>query len=483
MTPKRAGALWLAAALALICVSIVLTRLSARFGYDWDVIDMPITTLTALLLTAGLIYFAVAYSAVQWQRWQFPTPFESKPTAVAIMIACGLLARLILFASEPALEDDYQRYLWDGAVTAHGYNPYKRAPQDVLSKSVPKPLSALAVQSGPTVERINHKQLTTIYPPVAQGAFALAYFLKPFSLVSWRSVLLLADITTLALLFLLLSHLNRSALWAGIYWLNPIVLKEFFNSAHMDALILPLVLAALLLAIKKKPLAATFATGLAIGTKIWPVLLLPLIWRYAVSRTAQLIGCMLVIGVMVALLAAPYMFAGASETSGTLAYAERWTINAPLFTSLRAGLTSLWAAMIDPQTAAHWGSVIARAVMAGVVCLIALWQARPPIKDADDLITRALVIIAALIVLSPAIYAWYTLWMLPLLALKPVLGLLLLSATIPLYYTYFYFAARGSTELFQYGVTWAIWLPVWIACALQWLRSRTLKQPAGLKNA
>ena len=45
------------------------------------------------------------------------------------MLACGLAARAILFASEPVLEDDYQRYLWDGAVTAQGLNPMRSRPR------------------------------------------------------------------------------------------------------------------------------------------------------------------------------------------------------------------------------------------------------------------------------------------------------------------------------------------------------------------
>jgi len=103
-----------------------------------------------------------------------------------------------------------------------------------------------------------------------------------------------------------------------------------------------------------------------------------------------------------------------------------------------------------------------------MVGLVALAVAVKPIKHSADFLTRGLVVIAALIFLAPAIYPWYTLWMAPLLALLPQLGLLLLYATIPLYYTYFFFAAREVTSLYQNGMVWIVWVPVWLVCFMSW---------------
>ena len=43
-----------------------------------------------------------------------------------VILAAGLFCRLLMFLPEPVMEDDYQRYMWDGAVTANGYNPYRQ---------------------------------------------------------------------------------------------------------------------------------------------------------------------------------------------------------------------------------------------------------------------------------------------------------------------------------------------------------------------
>ncbi len=49
---------------------------------------------------------------------------------------------------------------------------------------------------------MNHSYLRSIYPPVAQAAFALAHWIGPWEVSAWRLVLLLFDTMTLGLLIL-----------------------------------------------------------------------------------------------------------------------------------------------------------------------------------------------------------------------------------------------------------------------------------------
>lgn len=154
------------------------------------------------------------------------------------------------------LESDYQRYLWDGAVTASGLNPYRHAPIDVLARTAQGPsagqLPALAARSGDVLSSINHPALTTIYPPAAQGVFAAAYAIAPFSLVGPRIVFCLADAATLILLSRLLKALSLPA--SQVIWFawNPLLLREVYSSLHMDILLLPLIVASLLAAVRSK---------------------------------------------------------------------------------------------------------------------------------------------------------------------------------------------------------------------------------------
>ena len=236
----RPGALiaWGCIGSGLMALTIGFTLASPLFGYSTQVRDMPVFWLVLGLSAAGALFLTLPWAI---RASQGLTPGLVKGLAWT-MLAAGLAMRLVLFASEPALEDDYQRYLWDGAVTAHGLNPYEKSPQ-AAKAAHPQvmPLGRLGLESGLVLGRINHPDLRTIYPPVAQGVFAFAHWLAPWSLTAWRALILALDIISIALLLALLREIGRSPLWAALYWWNPIVLKELFNSAHMDALVVPLV--------------------------------------------------------------------------------------------------------------------------------------------------------------------------------------------------------------------------------------------------
>ena len=102
--------------------------------------------------------------------------------------------------------DDYERYIWDGAVTAAGINPYRHSPQEAREAGPDDPaLAALGRDGRGVLGRINHAHLRTIYPPVAQGLFAAAHLLALFRVAGLRIVLLAMDIAAcMALAALLL---------------------------------------------------------------------------------------------------------------------------------------------------------------------------------------------------------------------------------------------------------------------------------------
>lgn len=452
---RKALITWVCLGTSLLALTIVFTLLSPLFGYSYQVVDMPVFWLAFGLCGAGALYLILPWTIRASQSLK---PGLAKSLLWA-MLAAGLAMRLILFASEPALEDDFQRYLWDGAVTAQGLNPYAKSPEAAKAADPQlMPLGRLALESGQVLGRINHPDLRTIYPPVAQGAFALVHKLSPWSLNAWRGLILALDMISIALLLLLLRDLGRSPLWAALYWWNPIVLKELFNSAHMDALLAPLILGALLLAIRKRPIAATACLTFAAGVKIWPLILLPLIWREILDRPKILIAAISLTAIACALFAWPVLTAGFDASSGFAAYASEWKTNSALFPQLELlARFILDAAGLD----AIKPGLLARAGVVSVLAAVIILQCRTTAGSAQDMARKFLIVTAALFLLSPAQFPWYYLWTLPLLACFPVPGLLALSATLPLYYTSFYFITHQSYEIFSQQIVWLIWLPVW----------------------
>ena len=88
---------------------------------------------------------------------------RSGPGTIRIALAFALVFRLAASAGEPLLSDDVFRYVWDGRVQLHGVHPYRHAPLDP---------ELAGLRDDVVWPRINHPELRTIYPPVAQASFA-----------------------------------------------------------------------------------------------------------------------------------------------------------------------------------------------------------------------------------------------------------------------------------------------------------------------
>lgn len=455
---KRITLQWGAAAVLLAGLAALFTYHSYRFGYAYQVAGMPALWLTGGLMAAGAAYLLLP-RLIRATLLSIGAAKERRERGyLLLLIALGLLLRLILMASEPALEDDYQRYLWDGAVTASGLNPYAVSPEEAMEEDQrASAIAALAKQGEAVLPRVNHPELRTLYPPVAQGLFALAHLLKPWSLTAWRAVCLAFDLATLGLLLLLLRETGLSPLWAALYWLNPLVLKELFNSAHMEAVLPPFILAAVWLALRRRSALAAASLALAAGIKFWPALLLPFILRPLLAAPRQLLLASGVFAGICALWALPMLAAGFGENSGLVHYAQRWKTSSALFPLLEKS-----AAFLLPHGAAGIGAGLAvRALIALALGGLALWLNRKPFRNAGDLLRRCVILTGALVLLSPAQFPWYYLWVMPFLVFWPVPGLMVLTVTLPLFYTSHYLIAWGHPDLFPSCIVWLIWLPAW----------------------
>ena len=464
--------LWTWGPFALIGTTLLLAcsallALSDQFGYRALVIDMPVLTFAGAYAAMGLVFVALAYAV-----WKTAGTRQDTRALLFATLALGLVFRLILIPSEPVLEDDYQRYLWDGGVSAAGLNPYAVSPGDVLDARAPVDYLPLAAEAGLTLQRVNHPELRTIYPPVAQAAFALAHVVAPYELWAWKALCLLGDMATLGVLLLLLASVGRSPLWALLFWWNPLVLKEHINSGHMEALLVPLVLAAVWHATRRRPAVATIGLGLAAGIKIWPVLLIPLVWRQLWGHWKELAACAGGLAAMLTLWTIPIIIGGLDETSGFVAFADRWQTNSALFPALHAGMTELLALTGVEAIAAQSGA-ITRGLLVVIVGAVALAVAWRPTTSVADLVGCAALVTATLFLLSPAQFPWYAVWVLAFLPLVPRLGFIALAVTMPLYYVGFHHLARETYDVQRDVIVWLVWIPIWALLLLEWARSQT----------
>jgi len=458
--------MWLATGAGLFVSLSLLAILSDGFGYDVDVIDMPITALVAILMIAGAVFVCLPRLLRRSTEHGGINPVY----LVTWIIVTGLAMRLVFLGTQPVLEDDYNRYLLDGAVTAHGYNPYSHSPLAIAEMTTDDAvLRQISQDAGVVMERINYPQIRTVYPPVAQFAFALAHWIKPWSLDAWRMVILGCDAAVLGLIVLLLREVGRPVAWMALYWWNPVVVKELYNSTHMDVLVVLPMLAALWFAIRQRPMSTAVAVAVGIGAKIWPVLLLPTVFRAWLRFPRIMIPAMVATAALSAALLSPVVISGLNDSSGFVAYGSRWQANDALFQIV------LWGCRLVAELAGlapEAGKLMARALVFAVLCCFVLALNRHPPASPSETCRRVFLTVAALLLLSPTQFPWYYTWLAVFLPLFPLRGFLVLAVTMPLYYAYFHLVARGQEHLFDYAVVFLIWLPVWALLLTDLVRHR-----------
>ncbi|MBK8915372.1 MAG: DUF2029 domain-containing protein [Phycisphaerales bacterium] len=384
----------------------------------------------------------------------------------------GFAMRGVILPTAPFLEDDYYRYLWDGAVVAHGVNPYDFAPAEVFgvyggTPHAALPVGLLGADADAIRLTINHPQLTTVYGPVAQAAFAAAHGLSPWSMLAWRCVLIVFDVLTMIAVLALLRRLGKPAAWAAWYWWNPILLREVISSGHMDVIALPLVVGALLMAARGTGFLVGVTMALAVGVKIWPLVLVPMFVRAAGARVrAALVAIIAFLAVSV-LLWAPALLGARAESNGFQAYALQWYNNDAVFAGTAWTIQTLLPHVgLD---AVH-GPRITRFIVGAALLVTAALQMRRWNGSLDEHTRRSLVVLAVMFFLIPAQFPWYYLWMLPLLAAMPRASLLAYTALLPLYYVH-------------YELPWVVWiehLPVLAWFLWEWRMCRSPQSAAAI---
>lgn len=345
----------------------------------------------------------------------------------------ALLLRLPLLALPPSLSDDAWRYLWDGKVAAAGFNPYALAPA----------AEELAPLRDEAWQRLPHKEVPTVYPPLAVAAFSIATRF-PFPLLAWKGIATGADLAACALLLALARRLGAPegrTLW---YAWNPLVALEISGMGHVDALGVMAVLGTLFFLIDRRRAGAAAAWAAAgVLAKLVPLAAFPL-WARRSGRPAWFLAASLG---LVAAAGLPVLAATRGVPPGLLTYGVSWEFNGPLFEPLWRGLDWMGAApalatlldRLKDWTGEHelWNplypylypQLLAKVLLgAGMLAAVALsLREDEPVAGTERLFGR-------LLLCSATVYPWYLLWVLPFAALSRRLPWLALSGLILLSY-------------------------------------------------
>lgn len=190
------------------------------------------------------------------------------------LFAFAVFFRLIFLFSVPALSDDFYRFIWDGRMIIDGINPYLILPSEFIQTSTSNDFRFL-------FENMNSPNYYTVYPPINQLFFGLASFIGNgnvyFEIIALRSFIILAEIGTMIMLPKLLQQLRLNKNLALIYLLNPLVIIELTGNLHFEAVMIFFLITAFYFVIKNHLLFSSVLWALAIGTKLIPLIFLPVL--------------------------------------------------------------------------------------------------------------------------------------------------------------------------------------------------------------
>ena len=330
----------------------------------------------------------------------FSTPKFPKRVIVT-GLALAAVWHLLFLLKPPGPDDDIHRYVWDGRVQRLGHNPYIVIPSD----------PALAELHTSETRTLNNPDVPSPYPAGAQLFFRAVTAIHE-SVFALKVAFVLCDLAIVLVLLDVLRSSRQPAHWVLAFAWNPLLATEVAGSGHIDIFGALLLLVSVAALCRRWRAVAAVAFGLAIAVKFLPMVLVPLYWRRLRIRDALL--AVFVVG----LVYLPFLGIGRLPTGSLSAYVQRFRFNDPLFATLER--------VLAPQL------VVALAVFIGIVT--AAWLRIKPTAWSTDAFAWPM---AASLLLSPVVYPWYLLWLLPFLRSASTLPIIIWTVSIiPTYYVW-----------------------------------------------
>jgi hypothetical protein len=408
----------------------------------WDLGDNVFWFLACMALGAVGLWWAVSRLG------------REPRVSFAVIVVGSVILRLLLVPLPPTLSDDAHRYVWDGRVAGAGFNPYLYPPEDIA-------LESLRDERWPDVP---HRDVATVYPPLALTLFTLAARF-PAPVLVLKGVLTAADVVLVGLLVGLADR--RGAHRSRVLWYawSPLASVEVAGMAHIDALGVAAVTAAVVALTAARPRAG--AQGVLAATAVLAKLVPLVAWPAWVRRSPRpLLFAVVSLGLVV-VACLPVILATGGLPSGYVRFGVSWEFNGPLFEPLWRLLAALNAdrfvtAALDLVKRLTAADVVVNRlyplnypqfqaklllVVASAPFFVRAWR----VTDVGASTGRSF---GVLVLFSATVYPWYLLWVLPWAALLVWRPWLLLAALAPLSYL----PQVGGAELFPW-VWGAVWLP------------------------
>jgi alpha-1,6-mannosyltransferase len=481
-----------------------LTILSKDFNWGEGYSKRPIIEYLVVYFSLFSLY-ALACLSIFKSSWSKKTFW--------IIIAFGLLFRFAILPSQQIQEDDVYRYLWDGKVFAHGINPFKFSPEEINQyKSIKvQKLEYFKTQYGKKeqnelailnhlkwkndtslryMERINHPEVPTIYPPLAQYVFRFSQQMNTDSILTLRIFFLVFDLMGMIFIILTLKTLNLNQNFSLVYFWSPLMIKETYNSTHLDIIGISCLCASLYFLIQKRMVGSIFFLALSVLGKFYSAVLLPFylqrFWLLSQKNNTQSIATLtfplILFCTVITVFYLPFLNIEGKVFEGLKIYSIFWESNDSLFAILLYALKSILK--IGASTEVLFLNnimIFAKSIMAlvilGTVTYLIIKQV-PGINSSKTWLRNAFIVIVLVFLLSPVQNPWYLCWSVPFLCIFHSRSLILLTGLIGLYYFDFYLDYQNLTQ-YSFLLPWLEYTPFYTYLLWEFFRSKNIWKVTG----
>jgi alpha-1,6-mannosyltransferase len=360
-----------------------------------------------------------------------------------ITLVFTVLFNLILLPTKPTLSDDMFRYVWDGRVQAHGISPYQYPPSATALLELRRGDSAVWAN-------VNRPTAVTVYPPGAQLAFAVIWRMVGDSVIGFKAAFVIAELIGAALLLNLLHVFKQPPERLLIFLWSPLLIFEVAQAGHLDGLMLLFLIAAFYARVTDRYGWLGASLGLATAIKLFPAILLfallplPRPWSWRGLR-----GAIKTLGAFVIVLAIGYLVYAVQGASPLGFLPQYFGENFNM--GLAHGLFEIAKQGSVP------GSTLVNAITFGGLAVLSLICVVRPAASGREALVRCVWLIGWFTLTTQNLFAWYLLWLLPLIVLliepgrfiglkfAPMSAWLIFSGTIALSYLFFIHWRPSST--------------------------------------
>ncbi|MFQ5962756.1 MAG: hypothetical protein ACE5KZ_00550 [Candidatus Scalinduaceae bacterium] len=446
------------------------------------------------LYTASFIVYIFAVFYILKNTEIFGKDKSNSKKILWTIIIFSLIFRLTLLPMTPS--EDVYRYLWEGKLQLNWLNPYSYPPES----------SSLEHLRDNFFSGINHKHLTTIYPPLTLMAFALADYVS-HSFISMKSTFLFFDVLSIFILIRFLRVVGGKPANVLIYAWSPLVLISFAAKGHCDSLQIFLVILALYLFSIRKNLKSIVSIGLAAMSKFVFIIIAP----FLIPR--RKLKYLIVLFTVIALLYLPYIGAGKGLFSTLLHFGTQYHYNdsahflifclclgSPFMSKIITSIifcAVLLYLYINHMTllftkdnenspnscfSRHKGGTNPPLSPPQLSCTVsALCESKKQggFREIDDNILKfAFLSVGTFLIFAPTVHPWYLTWIVPFLCFYHSWAWLVLTGTVVFYY---FMNHNLFSSMIEYNNEW-VWqevhwlklpeyVPFYCLLIYGWLRS------------